>query len=455
MRQPASLPSHDGDPRAAAVSVLTCVLGRGKHRGSDQANDGGRSLTACLDQHTARMGDARDRAFARELCYGVLRWLPRLQACLDKLLEKPLRGKDTVVRTVLLLGLYQLMYTRVAEHAAVAESVSLVRRLHRDWAAGLVNACLRNFQRRRPRLTAELERGDEGRYAHPSWLVNATRDAWPHQWQQILHANNERPPLSVRVNGRRCSRQDYLADLSGDEIAASPIAHTEHGFRLHQARDVDAIPGFGDGVVSVQDGAAQLAAGLLDLRPGMRVLDACAAPGGKSAHILEQQPAIGELVAVDRDADRLLRVEQTLQRLALEATLLCADARQPDDWWNGESFHRILIDAPCSGSGVIRRHPDIKLHRRPEDMEELAADQNALLVALWPLLAPRGRLLYATCSYLPRENDQVLAEFLEKHPDATDGPMQYAWGRATEYGRQVLPGEDTMDGFYYALLGKH
>lgn len=449
------MPHRDGDPREVAVSVLACVMGRGKDQGKDQGKDKGRSLTACLDQHTAPMGDARDRAFARELCYGVLRWLPRLQACLDKLLEKPLRGKDTVVRTVLLLGLYQLMYTRVAEHAAVAESVALVRRLHQAWAAGLVNACLRNFQRRRPALTAELDRGDEGRYAHASWLVKATRDAWPRQWQQILDGNNERPPLSLRVNARRCSRQDYLADLDRDNIAASPIAHTEHGFRLHRARDVDAIPGFADGVLSVQDGAAQLAAGLLDLRPGMRVLDACAAPGGKSAHILEQQPAIGELVAVDRDPDRLLRVEQNLQRLALEATVVCADASKPDDWWNGELFQRILIDAPCSGSGVIRRHPDIKLHRRTEDIEQLATTQNRLLVALWPLLAPRGRLLYATCSYLPRENDQVLAEFLAKHPDATDGPMQVAWGRATEHGRQVLPGEDRMDGFYYALLGKH
>ena len=445
--EPADSGVHHGDPREVAVWVVAGVLGQGQGKG--------RSLTACLDQHTARIGDARDRAFARELCYGVVRWLPRLQACLDMLLEKPLREKEIVVRAVLLLGVYQLMYTRVAEHAAVAESVSLVRRVRKAWAAGLVNGCLRNFQRRRPRLTADLDHCDEGRYAHASWLVNATRDAWPHQWQQILDGNNEKPPLSLRVNARLCSRQDYLAVLSSNNIEAYPIAHTGHGLRLHQARDVDTIPGFGDGMVSVQDGAAQLAAGLLDLRPGMRVLDACAAPGGKSAHILEREPAVGELVAVDRDRDRLLRVQQNLQRLALEATVVCADAGAPGDWWNGELFHRILIDAPCSGSGVIRRHPDIKLHRRPGDIEEMAATQIRLLVALWPLLAPRGRLLYATCSYLPRENDHILAEFLAKHPDATDGPIQYAWGRATKHGRQVLPGEDTMDGFYYALLGKH
>ena len=442
MQDTANSRIHDGDPREVAVSVVAGMLGQG------------RSLTACLEEYTAGLDDGRDRAFARELCYGVARWLPRLQACLDMLVEKPLREKETVVRTVLLLGIYQLMYTRVAEHAAVDESVSLVRRAGKRWATGLVNGVLRSFQRRRAQLTTDLERSEEGRYAHASWLVNATRNAWPRHWQQILDSNNERPPLSLRVNARLCSREEYLAELESNNIAASPIAHTGHGLRLHEARDVDAIPGFGDGLVSVQDGAAQLAAGLLDVRPEMRVLDACAAPGGKSAHILEQQPAVGELVAVDRDRGRLLRVEQNLRRLALEATVVRADAGEPGDWWNRELFHRILVDAPCSGSGVIRRHPDIKLHRRPQDVDELAATQIRLLGALWPLLAPQGLLLYATCSYLPRENDYVLAEFLAKHPDATGGPMPYAWGRATGHGRQVLPGEDTMDGFYYALLSK-
>jgi 16S rRNA (cytosine967-C5)-methyltransferase len=442
MQDTVNLRFRDGDPRVVAVSVVAGMLGQG------------RSLTACLEEHTARLDDVRNRAFARELCYGVARWLPRLQACLDMLVEKPLRGKETVVRAVLLLGIYQLMYTRVAEHAAVSESVSLVRRAGKDWAAGLVNGVLRSFQRRRPQLRVDLDRSEEGRYAHASWLVSATRDAWPHHWQQILDSNNERPPLSLRVNARRCSREEYLAELDSNDIAASPVAHTGHGLRLHEARDVDAIPGFGDGLVSVQDGAAQLAAGLLDVRPGMRVLDACAAPGGKSAHILESQPAVAELVAMDRDSDRLLRVGQTLRRLSLEATVVCADAGNPGDWWNGELFHRILVDAPCSGSGVIRRHPDIKLHRLPEDVEQLTTTQIRLLGALWPLLAPQGLLLYATCSYLPRETDHVLGEFLAKHLDATGDPMPHAWGRATGHGRQVLPGEDAMDGFYYALLGK-
>ena len=370
-------------------------------------------------------------------------------------MEKPLKEKDVAVRVVLLLGLYQLMYTRVPEHAAVTESVARVRRAGKPWAAGLVNGVLRSFLRRRAELTADLEDSVEGRLAHPAWLARITADAWPEDWEQILQHNNERPPLALRVNGRRRTRQAYLADLANAGLAATPIAHTAYGVHLQVARDVEALPGFADGVVSVQDGAAQLAAGLLDVRPSMRVLDACAAPGGKSAHILETQPAAGELVAVDCDGDRIQRVMGNLARLGLAATVITADAGAPDAWWDGGVFQRILVDAPCSGTGVIRRNPDIKVQRRPGDVAALAAGQIRLLDALWPLLAPRGLLLYATCSYLPRENDHVLAEFLAQHPDAACSPMEYAWGRATRHGRQVLPGEDTMDGFYYALLGKH
>jgi 16S rRNA (cytosine967-C5)-methyltransferase len=428
--------------RQAALSVLVAML------------DQGRSLSATLEQHTKHLDDPRERAFAKELCFGVARWLPRLQACLELLLDKPLRANAGVVRAVLLLGLYQLMYTRVAEHAAVAESVSLARHRARPWAGGLVNAVLRNFQRRREQLMAELDTSDTGRYAHPAWLVEATREAWPRDWQRILDDANERPPLSLRVNARRGQRQDYLNELAAAELSARAIAHTEQGLVLDTACDVESIPGFSQGLVSVQDGAAQLCAAILDVQPGMRVLDACAAPGGKSAHILERTPGIGELVAIDCDPSRLRHVEQNLHRLSLQATLICADASTPQAWWNGTPFQRILIDAPCSATGVIRRHPDIKLHRRPSDIGPLAGAQGALLDALWPLLAPRGLLLYATCSYLPRENDHVLAEFLAKHPDATGGPMPYAWGRATGHGRQVLPGEDTMDGFYYAMLGR-
>jgi 16S rRNA (cytosine967-C5)-methyltransferase len=359
------------------------------------------------------------------------------------------------VRVALLLGLYQLMYTRVPEHAAVAESVEGVRRAGKPWATGLVNGVLRGFLRGRAALTAKLEDSVEGRLAHPAWLAGMSADAWPSDWERILGHNNERPPLVLRVNARRRTREAYLAELGEAGVAATPVAHAGQGVQLREARDVDAIPGFADGVVSVQDGAAQLAADLLGPQPGMRILDACAAPGGKSAHILETQPAIAELIAVDRDGDRLQRVRDNLARLDLDANLVAADAGEPNAWWDGGTFHRILLDAPCSGTGVIRRNPDIKVLRREADVDALAAGQARLLDALWPLLAPRGRLLYATCSYLPRENDHVLAGFLAKHPDAACGPMEYTWGRPTRHGRQVLPGEDAMDGFYYALLGKH
>lgn len=443
MPSTASTPLLEDDARGLALAVLVDMLARG------------RSLTEGLRERLTMLGDGRDRALASELCYGVARWLPRLDACLDLLMDKPLREKETQVRAILLLGLYQLMFTRVAEHAAVAESVALTRRSHKRWATGLVNAVLRNFLRRRARLEAALDRDERGRYAHPSWLVDATRDAWPQDWPSILDANNQRPPLAIRVNARRGSRTRYQDRLEREGIAAAPIAHTDHGLVLAEARDVHTIPGFGEGLVSVQDGAAQLAAHILDPQAEQRVLDACAAPGGKSAHMLEREPAIGELVAVDRDDLRLERVRENFERLGLRATVVCADAGDTRAWWDGMPFDRILADVPCSATGVIRRHPDIKLQRRPADVERLQAAQIRLLDALWPLLAPRGRLVYATCSYLPRENDHVLAEFLAKHPDATGGPIPYKWGRATEHGRQVLPGEDAMDGFYYALLGKH
>jgi len=434
--------SYPGEgPRERALSALTAVLGRG------------RSLDVALDQSLEGLASDRDRGLVRELCYGTARWYPRLERCLERLLAKPLKAREIEVRTVLLLGLYQLMYTRIPEHAAVGESVALVRAAGKPWAAGLVNAVLRSFQRERSTLMGALDESVEGRYAHPAWLADATRAAWPDDWQAVLDAGNQRPPQALRVNARRNSRDAYLHALAEKDIAAQAIAHTTHGIRLEQARDVHAIPGFDDGRVSVQDGAAQLAADLLDARTGMRVLDACAAPGGKSTHILERTPDIAELVCLDRDPHRLARVRENLERLDLRATLVSDDASDPDRWWDGRPFDRVLVDAPCSGTGVVRRHPDIKLNRRREDIESLAEAQRALLAGLWGVLAPRGRLLYATCSYLPRENDHVLAEFLANHPNASGRPVKTACGRATRHGRQILPGEDAMDGFYYALLG--
>ncbi|HFE32048.1 MAG TPA: 16S rRNA (cytosine(967)-C(5))-methyltransferase RsmB, partial [Gammaproteobacteria bacterium] len=319
---------------------------------------------------------------------------------------------------------------------------------------GLVNAVLRNFQRQAEELLAAADASEPGRWAHPQWLIDSVRTAWPDDWQRILTANNERAPMTLRVNVRQQSRDDYLQRLEQAGIDAEATTHSDGGIRLRSPCDVTQLPGFSEGAVSVQDEAAQLAAQLLDVRPGQRVLDVCAAPGGKTAHILERSDDIA-LLAVDIEARRLQRVTDNLQRLGLQAEVREGDARRPDDWWDGRPFERILLDAPCSASGVIRRHPDIKLLRRPGDIETLLELQGEILRAIWPLLAPGGMLLYATCSVLPQENQQRVAAFLAEQPDAEGRPLEADWGRASGIGRQILPGGVAqMDGFYYACLHK-
>ncbi|MBI5612417.1 MAG: 16S rRNA (cytosine(967)-C(5))-methyltransferase RsmB, partial [Gammaproteobacteria bacterium] len=285
-----------------------------------------------------------------------------------------------------------------------------------------------------------------------AWLLARLQQAWPQHWQAILAANNERPPLTLRVNLSKLARADYLEKLTAAGLAARPHAGIDSALTLATPCAVTDLPGFAAGEVSVQDGAAQLAAVWLDARPGERVLDACAAPGGKACHVLER--AAVELVAVDRDGARLERLRQNLRRLHLAAEVIAADAAEPAGWWDGRSFQRILLDAPCSGSGVIRRHPDIKLHRRPGDLERLACGQARLLAGLWPLLAPGGKLLYVTCSILPEENDDPVARFLVEHADAVPVALAADLGHARPIGVQLLPGEHELDGFYYACLQK-
>jgi 16S rRNA (cytosine967-C5)-methyltransferase len=297
-------------------------------------------------------------------------------------------------------------------------------------------------------------RTEQGRHAHPSWLIEATRDAWPDRWRRVLEANNERAPMALRVNARRLGRDEYLARLAERGLRAEALEGLSHGVVLATPCDVMELPGFEEGLVSVQDAAAQLAAPLLAPVPGARVLDACAAPGGKSAHLLELEPRCAELVALDVEAERVERMRENLARLGLAASTRVADASEPQRWWDGQPFERILLDAPCSATGVIRRHPDVKVLRRPSDVETMRATQARLLAALWPLLADQGALLYATCSYLPRENDEVIAEFVASRPEVAVHPIRLAEGRSTSHGWQILPGEGGMDGFYYALLGK-
>lgn len=429
------------NPRITALKVLQQVL------------DHGQSLSTQLPATLTALPPER-RALAQELCYGTLRWLPQLEFLLGKLLDKPLKSKDRDLHVLALLGLYQLAYLQVPAHAAVSETVAITAQLGKGWAKGLINAVLRRFQREQTSLMQQAAQDPLATSAHPAWLLQRLQQAWPDDWAMITAANNRRPPMSLRVNRRHHTREAYLQQLQQQGIGATPSAHAADALTLEQPHPVEQLPGFAQGWVSVQDAAAQLAAPLLAPEAGMRVLDACAAPGGKTSHLLEYCPQLS-LIALDVDKQRLGRVSENLQRLGLEAQLLAADAATPEQWWDQRPFDRILLDAPCSATGVIRRHPDIKVLRREADITALITLQAKILDALWPLLAPGGMLLYATCSILPEENHLQLEQFLARHTDAREQPIEAAWGRAVSVGRQILPDQDGMDGFFYACIGKH
>lgn len=418
-----------------------------------QALSEGRSLAETLPNAVERLRDSSERALLQELSYGTLRWYPQLDGVAQLLLRKPFKRKDGDVFALLLVGLYQLMHLRVAPHAAVSLSVSAVDDLGKSWAKGLVNAVLRGYQRD-PALLARACTAPGAQLAHPDWLLAAFKRDWPDHWQAIAQANNARPPMTLRVNQGRVERDAYMAQLEQKSLLARASDFASDALTLDQPIDVLHLPEFARGWASVQDAAAQLAAQLLDAQAGERVLDACAAPGGKSAHILERQPALAELVAVDRDAQRMRRVSENLQRLELQARCVVADAAATADWWDGRPFDRILLDAPCTATGVIRRHPDIKVLRREADVAGLVAQQARLLHALWPLLRDGGTLVYATCSVLREENELQMQNFLSAHVQAQAVPIASAWGHACAVGRQILPGEADMDGFYYAILRK-
>ena len=426
------------DTRAAAARVLAEVL-RGK------------SLNQALPAMLGKVSP-RDRGLLQQLCYGTLRQAPRLQAILRRMLDKPLRDKDQDVQGLLLCGLYQLEDTRVPDHAAVSATVAATRSLNKAWARGMTNAVLRRFLREREQLSADL--GEAAELCHPDWLLQALRQQWPQQAPGIIDANNQQPPMTLRVNSRLGSRDTYLQRLADAGIGATPGSISPLAVYLEAPQDVFALPGFEQGEVSVQDEAAQLAALVLQALPGQRVLDACAAPGGKSGHILESQPELDELVAMDIDPQRLQRVAENLERLNLAARLVEGDAASPPAELAAASFDRILVDAPCSASGVIRRHPDVKLLRRPADILSMGAQQLQILQGLWPLLKPGGQLLYATCSVLEGENSTTVANFTASQDDAKLLDPAVEWGEATACGRQVLPQAGGPDGLFYALLEK-
>lgn len=430
------------NPRLAAVHVLQQVF------------EQDRNLPDALETVQSRIPDQKGRALTQALCYGVLRHTFSLNAILLQLLKKPLKDKDSDLRYLLLLGLYQIIHMRVPDHAAVSETVKLTPALKKNWARAMVNGVLRNYLRQAERLLAEVEKEPVSRFDHPQWLLEKLQANWPDDWQAIASANNQPAPMTLRVNRQQISREDYLARLKSAGNPAEPCHYSKDGLRLLEAVAVEQLPGFKKGLVSVQDEAAQLAAPLLQAAAGARVLDACAAPGGKTTHILEIQPALAQLDALEKSPPRLDYVRDNLQRLKLKANLISGDAAQPDAWWDGRPYDRILLDAPCSATGVIRRHPDIKYLRRADDLDVLVRTQQQILNALWPLLAPGGMLLYATCSVLAEENSLQIEKFLGSHDDARLEPLELNWGRPTTAGRQILPGEENMDGFFYACLRK-
>jgi 16S rRNA (cytosine967-C5)-methyltransferase len=427
--------------RALAARVVATVLS-------------GRSLAVALPPALTAV-DPANRGQTQDLCYGTLRWMPRLVAILELLLRRPLASREREVRALALVGLYGLLYTRAPVYATVSETVAATRQLRgKSWASGLVNAVLRNFQRRRDQILTVVDANPEARLAHPTWLLERLQHDWPEDWEAVADANNQPPPMVLRVALDRCSRAQYLALLARRGISAQAHARVASAVVLGSPCEVTVLPGFDQGLVSVQDAAAQVAAWLLAPARGQRVLDACAAPGGKTGHLLELQPALEELVAVDNDQARLDRVEHNLCRLRRRATLMLGDTARPAGWWDGKRFDRILLDVPCSATGVIRRHPDIKVLRRADDSAGLAARQLELLRAAWTMLATGGKLVYATCSLLKMENCDLIDRFLADQAGARVDMPSTDWGRGSGAGRQILPGSDGMDGFFYVRLRK-
>lgn len=412
-----------------------------------QVLDQGQSLSTVLPGLQKSISD-KDRALLQELCFGTLRVLPQLEWCIQQLMARPMTGKQRIFHYLIMVGLYQLIYTRIPPHAALAETVEGASVLKRPQLKGLINGVLRQFQRQQAELL-ERAANNDSHYLHPSWLLARIKQAYPAHWQQILDANNQRPPMWLRVNRLHHSRCEYLDLLKQAGIDAEPHPLYRDAVRLITPSSVNDLPGFELGWVTVQDASAQGCVDLLDPKNGEQILDLCAAPGGKTTHILEAAPK-SHVLAVDIDEQRLSRVKENLQRLQLQAIVRVGDGRTPDTWCGDQQFDRILLDAPCSATGVIRRHPDIKWLRRDSDIVELAQLQSEIIEAIWPKLKNGGVMVYATCSILPEENQQQITSFLLRHPEA----QLVETGTTAEPGKQNLPHPEDGDGFFYAKMIK-
>lgn len=434
------------NPRALAATTLYEVIY--EHH----------SLTQILSKTFSSLSNPKDRGLIQEICFGTLRFYHQLQFITHKLLQKPIKEKEGIVNCLLMLGLYQLIYMRIPEYAAVSETIDAAKLLKKNWATGLLNKTLRRFTQNRENFFMVANQELESRYSHPAWLIHKLQNEWPDHWEDILAANNSKPPLWLRVNCSQISRDNFLKLLEENNISAVAAPELEQAIIIPQALPVEKIPGFKEGLFCVQDGAAQKVVDFLDLEPGQKILDACAAPGVKTSHILEVNPKLGLLIAIDKDAARLTKIKENIDRLRLshqKVHLKLEDASHVKQWWDGTLFDRILLDAPCSSTGVIRRHPDIKLLKTPGDIENLVQQQQHLLNSLWQTLAPKGKLIYTTCSIIPDENEKVISNFLHSHKDAKTKRPPFNWGMKLQYGFQRLPEKEGMDGFYYCVLVKN
>ncbi len=434
--------------RAAAAKIIAQIL-----------NNHG-SLSTLFGSDEMQGLSAVDKAFTKELCFGVMRHFYQLENIAGQLLKKPLRNKDYDILALLLIGCYQILQMRTADHAAVSETVEATKILKKKWATGVINGSLRNLLRNTSKMVSKANNSAESRYNFPQWLIESLQKSWPQEWDKIIEASNQRAPMVLRINQRHTSIDEYCKLLADTDIGFDKHPAAKDGLILTKAVPVVSLPGFEDGLVSVQDGAAQLAADIADLKPSIRILDCCAAPGGKTCHILEKEDV--ELVAIELEPNRADMIEDNLERLGLGAQVITCDATATEEWWDGEKFDRILLDTPCSGTGVIRRHPDIKVLRTPKEVEQLQQQQLKLLDSMWELLADGGILIYATCSVLPQENSMLIKQWLQNRNDAQHIPIDVDWGIPQEYGRQILPGDSAgideiqngMDGFFYAKLCK-
>ena len=426
--------------RALAAEVVGDIL---NHHGS---------LKACLPEALDRC-PANERPLLTQLCYGVMRDYHTLNVIAAQLFNRPIKPRDYDIRALVLIGLYQLRELRIPEHAILNETVEATYQLDKEWARKLVNAVLRRYTRERDSLDACIEKSEPATYKHPDWMIQKLKGNWPDHWQSILEGNNHQGPLTLRINTALVSRETYLAQLAEAGLEAEATEHSTQGIRLAQSTLIPELPGYSEGWFSVQDEAAQLAGQLLPVPENGRVLDACAAPGGKLTHLLELHPT-AEVTAIELEPRRMAKVEENLERLGLNAGLIVGDASS-NDWWDQKPFDAILVDAPCSAVGVIRRNPDIKYLRKNEDIGQLANTQLAVLNNLWGMLAPGGTLVYATCSVFTQENERLIARFLKQdNIDAEHQSIDAAWGLERDYGRQLFPQTQSHDGFYYAVLKK-